>query len=1562
MDEELQALEAELAQLRAAVNAPATTTTPTDIRPDAPTGYGGLKQFGADILFGVPKGVAGTIDILSYLPTKALQYAGAPTEPWGTTKLVNALIESNQGLEGPGAAEILGVRPSTSVQKAIEFMTPGPGGKGKLLPQLAKESSLGLLAYGGSELGEYATGGPGGALIGALAAPVLMTKVPQFVGSQVASRLAEPTALLRGDEAAIQKAAVQEILDRAGPEGAARIALAQELQTPLMSPLGVPMTAAEIAQTPSLATYQYAMSKPEMGGQTLLDALAKRKEEQALAFGALGTQPQKGQLSEALRTVAAEQGILKADEAIKAIDFDLASRNPTAIEAPSALVQPLGAELRTEIKIAAEEAKKAGREAFKDPAVYNVVVDVPNIRQDVNRIIRGWKRDPSQRIGDATVLTQIKRLRQLDMPKEDLPEGFVPSVKIGQLHDIQVQLGKVLSSTKQGERTPAQALALNLYKYIESVMENAPGSDALFAAKDKWKNYFDTFVYDKERGVISPLKQALKKTPEKVVPFLAGESASIEALKKAGVGARQIETQKLSEFMNLPTAEKKLAWITKNRPALSGADFWPSIENAEQTLKATLEPGQLTEFAKVSEGQIPSQIFSDLGKARRFMKDVEGTQLEDLTRGKFIETLQTGKGTIADRLASQRDVAKTIFKGDYDRLKTIIDDIEGAASPERLKQLATGKQSITSQSQTTLGAIMNKRSLLRLAQNSKYISGIIGTTAGAAGPGGWLGGILVGGAAQAGAMKLGKKAEAVEQRLNATIAEMLAKPELIKFAEAPPTVKNVESFFKQAARLGYLTKEEFISQQPYVHGTSEAGSKAIEQAQAFIPKTINYSVLGEGTIYGAKKNSWWFDPEKAAAGRMWELPNQVPIYLKPEANVTKIKNDKDWEKLASKLNMTGEELASALYFEPGVSKAKVQQAKAIKQRLIDSGVDAIEIGKQPDWIKSQAVQELQNKYIDIYYKFLQKGDTVFNDANIVKRLPVALLDKLRGVVGFKKYEFGDDQLAIINHKVAEPAEYAYERLLKSDPSKLLRMTPEEKELLPPAIKEQVARLGYFGARGAQQAGEQAPVSPTATPTEDTEIADLEAELESLRQMLPKQEAKVGKQNISIPTGEKYAPASLVKAVMKVESGGKQDAVSSKGARGLMQLMPATARDLGVDATDPEQNVEGGSRYLAQQLSEFGDESLALAAYNWGPNNIKRAIAKVRAEGKRPTWANIKAYVKIPKETREYVDKVLSLVQEGIMPWAGGNYTKGNSATGGWTGDASLGIGIEAGRHDTQDNDFATGINQCLNKDGTNAATGNLNLGGFLPTNLGAGTAAAPAICAGNDLNTGVFSPAADTWAIATNGSERLRINSTGEVGIGNNATNGSLYKLQVGSANGQQLLGVFGGSSGTSAGSAVYFFNGGTPSGQIGNYSAIQGGAYDGRFTIKNAGSSFVLLGVTAAVGTHFLKWNNSTGAWTYDTSSARYKDNIQDSQYGLAEVLAMRPTTFTYKAEPNRKDVGFIAEEMVNVVPEVVAKNLDGQPDAISYDRLTSVLCKAIQELNVKVESLKARIAELEP
>jgi len=75
-----------------------------------------------------------------------------------------------------------------------------------------------------------------------------------------------------------------------------------------------------------------------------------------------------------------------------------------------------------------------------------------------------------------------------------------------------------------------------------------------------------------------------------------------------------------------------------------------------------------------------------------------------------------------------------------------------------------------------------------------------------------------------------------------------------------------------------------------------------------------------------------------------------------------------------------------------------------------------------------------------------------------------------------------------------------------------------------------------------------------------------------------------------------------------------------------------------------------------------------------------------------------------------------------MPWAAGSYTKGNAGTGGWTGDAGNGIGIEAGRHDTQDNDFTTGINSTLNKDGTNVPSANLPMGGFRHTGVGLATA------------------------------------------------------------------------------------------------------------------------------------------------------------------------------------------------------------------------------------------------
>lgn len=81
---------------------------------------------------------------------------------------------------------------------------------------------------------------------------------------------------------------------------------------------------------------------------------------------------------------------------------------------------------------------------------------------------------------------------------------------------------------------------------------------------------------------------------------------------------------------------------------------------------------------------------------------------------------------------------------------------------------------------------------------------------------------------------------------------------------------------------------------------------------------------------------------------------------------------------------------------------------------------------------------------------------------------------------------------------------------------------------------------------------------------------------------------------------------LFAALVWAESGFSADAVSHAGAVGLAQLMPATAAGLGVDPHDPEQNLDGGARYLADQLDRFGDERLALAAYNAGPGRVARA--------------------------------------------------------------------------------------------------------------------------------------------------------------------------------------------------------------------------------------------------------------------------------------------------------------------------------------------------------------------
>lgn len=124
-------------------------------------------------------------------------------------------------------------------------------------------------------------------------------------------------------------------------------------------------------------------------------------------------------------------------------------------------------------------------------------------------------------------------------------------------------------------------------------------------------------------------------------------------------------------------------------------------------------------------------------------------------------------------------------------------------------------------------------------------------------------------------------------------------------------------------------------------------------------------------------------------------------------------------------------------------------------------------------------------------------------------------------------------------------------------------------------------------------------------------------------------AKKNYRDVVDQMADKYGvPREYVQAIYDLESsGGKNVGSSSAGARGHMQLMPGTAREMGVsNIDDPLQNIEGGVKYYAQMLRQFKDPVLAAAAYNAGPGNVRKA-------GGVPRF----------RETQDYVRKFVNLV-------------------------------------------------------------------------------------------------------------------------------------------------------------------------------------------------------------------------------------------------------------------------------------------------------------------------------
>lgn len=195
--------------------------------------------------------------------------------------------------------------------------------------------------------------------------------------------------------------------------------------------------------------------------------------------------------------------------------------------------------------------------------------------------------------------------------------------------------------------------------------------------------------------------------------------------------------------------------------------------------------------------------------------------------------------------------------------------------------------------------------------------------------------------------------------------------------------------------------------------------------------------------------------------------------------------------------------------------------------------------------------------------------------------------------------------------------------------------------------------------GAEQGGSITRSGAAGVASEEQSFSDvLEALVVTRSQQTPAfprsdaAGASVSLDDIFQRASEAYnVPIGLLKAVAKAESNFNPTAESHAGAQGIMQLMPGTAKSLGVtNSFDPEQNIMGGAKYLRQQLDRYdGDVTLALAAYNAGPGNVTK-------------------YKGVPpfQETQNYITKVMEYAGDAITA---GEIQPNASAVGSFAGES-----------------------------------------------------------------------------------------------------------------------------------------------------------------------------------------------------------------------------------------------------------------------------------------------------
>jgi hypothetical protein len=688
----------------------------------------------------------------------------------------------------------------TQPELALSFMAPLPGSKaqqlGKVAPAL-KEAGLGLASYLGFKTGEAID--PESAITPlalALLAPASASGITK-VATQAAPALKQVAGIVTGNEAALQRAAEQNVLKAIGSEGAQRIA---EAVSPGMTygTGGVPLTVAEIAQTPSSAIAQDAIRQTLEGGNVLTPAIEARRTALENALADIGVAPQTGEMSLAMKDVASEAAAQKAAKEtslLESLGLTSELRQQTQMERGATLLESLGK--RQAVK--AKDVKKVWSKVNKKTPI-DAVYALTQAQRDFNSFERldksGLSGAGKQAIDEVNFLL-------------DRSDG---KARLGEIQALRSKAGA--AAKEASGKNPREVALMNTLREdldligVEQILTKKPGARATPIEKLKTAiaaraELGQTF----QKGVVGELLKKRRfelttKASDAVQKVLAKEENVAEIIGKFGADSTEAITLRTELLARLEKAKNPTEFIGKDKGTfrkIFGSDY-------KQVTKYAQSIGQdapLKEYANLSESAIPKNIFADSRAITRFMQTFDGTLVHDFAKSKFVNQRLLKKGVDPiEALNENRSIARTLFKDDFGSVEALLKDKQIADSPRKLATLATKGQSWTNQMRTAYGTLMSARGVVGALKRGIAPLGISGAALGfaAGGPAAFLTSIA-GSAVGYGLQRIGNLRES---ELNFLEAQIYANPKLLKLASAPPTPQNITSLTDQLSQLGFL--------------------------------------------------------------------------------------------------------------------------------------------------------------------------------------------------------------------------------------------------------------------------------------------------------------------------------------------------------------------------------------------------------------------------------------------------------------------------------------------------------------------------------------------------------------------------------------------------------------------------------------------------------------------------------------------------------------------------------------------------------------------------------------